>query len=128
MTDEQYNILKNAEPHFNSAKRERIYNAPRWLTEQVINIFEAVTGKTMPHKDLSCAICVLRIYQTVGKLYDEETENRKKSEIDIITKDEEQRGHNTERISEGPQSTGNNKKNKGNNKSNKKGQVKKENS
>ena len=68
-TDKQWELLKQASLHFENARRERVRNAPRWLTQQVIDIYEAATGKQMLHKDLSCAVCVLRVYQTVGKLY-----------------------------------------------------------
>lgn len=68
-TDKQWELLKPASLHFENARRERVRNAPRWLTQQVIDIYEAATGKQMLHKDLSCAVCVLRVYQTVGKLY-----------------------------------------------------------
>jgi len=82
-TEEQLEILKQATPHFESAKRGYVKNAPRYLTEQVINVYES-TGKTLASKDLSCAICVLRIYQIVGALYfkdlEEQMEEPKKTE------------------------------------------------
>lgn len=68
-TDKQWELLKQASLHFENARRERVRNAPRWLTQQVIDVYEAATGKKMLHKDLSCAVCVLRVYQTIGKLY-----------------------------------------------------------
>lgn len=68
-TEEQWKIIKQASPHYESARHEYIRNAPRWLTEQIINVYEAATGKTMMHKDLSCAVCVLNIYKQVGKTY-----------------------------------------------------------
>ena len=74
-TDEQFELLTKALPHFESARRERVRNAPRWLTEQTISIYEAATGKRMLHKNLSCAVCVLRVYQAVGKLYFDDLKN-----------------------------------------------------
>lgn len=68
-TDEQWNEIKKASPHFESARRDYIRNAPSWLTKSVVDIYEAATGKTMPQRDFTCAICVLRIYQTVGNAY-----------------------------------------------------------
>ena len=78
-TEEQLEILKQATPHFESAKRGYVKNAPRHLTEQIINVYES-TGKTLTSKDLSCAICVLRIYQRVGALYFKDIEELKQIE------------------------------------------------
>ena len=80
LTDEQWIAFKEASPHFKSSKQEYIRNAPRWLTEQVINIYESVTGNTILDKDLSCAHCVLRVYQIAGKLYFSELDRREKLE------------------------------------------------
>ena len=82
-TDEQLGILAQAHPHFETARRDYIRNAPRWLTEQVIGVYEAATGRTIASRDLGCAICVLRIYQTVGKTYFADIEERR------ITKEKE---------------------------------------
>lgn len=68
-SEEQWKIIKQASPHYESAKHEYIRNAPRWLTQQVIDVYEAATGKTVMHKDLSCAVCVLNIYKQIGKTY-----------------------------------------------------------
>lgn len=100
-TEDQWKLIKQASPHYESAKHEYIRNAPRWLTEQVINVYEAATGKTILHKDLSCAVCVLNIYKQIGKTYFDDLKNHQnnnftdlkereelKSEIQIETKDE----------------------------------------
>lgn len=89
-TEEQWKIIKQASPHYESARHEYIRNAPRWLTEQIIKVYEAATGKTMMHKDLSCAVCVLNIYKQVGKTYFADIKEREelKSEIQIETKDD----------------------------------------
>lgn len=79
-TDKQWELLKQASPHFENARRERVRNAPRWLTQQVIDVYESATGKHMFHKDLSCAVCVLRIYQTVGKLYFDDLKNHQNND------------------------------------------------
>lgn len=68
-TQEQWNVIKQASPHYLSAKKDYVRNAPRWLTQQVIDTYEAATGKTIPYKDLACAVCVLRVYQLIGKTY-----------------------------------------------------------
>ena len=75
-TEEQWRIIKQASPHYESAKHEYIRNAPRWLTEQVINVYESATGKTVMHKDLSCAVCVLNIYKQIGKTYFQDKRER----------------------------------------------------
>lgn len=80
LTDEQWEEFKKASPHFLSAKNEYIRNAPRWLTESVINIYESATGKIILNKDLSCATCVLNIYKVAGKLYFSELSRREKLE------------------------------------------------
>lgn len=89
LTDEQWEEFKKASPHFKSAKQEYIRNAPRWLTESVINIYESATGNTIMSKDINCAHCVLRIYQTAGKLYFSELSRREKLEEEkknVVTK------------------------------------------
>ena len=68
-TDEQWEIIKKASPHYITVKREFIRNAPRWLTEQIIMTYENATGKIILNKDLSCAACILHIYQQIGKTY-----------------------------------------------------------
>lgn len=77
LDEQQWNLLKQAAPHFETARHEYLRNCPRWLSEQVINVYESATGKTILHKNLSCAVCVLRIFQTVGKLYFYNLEVRK---------------------------------------------------
>lgn len=81
-TEEQWKLIKQASPHYETARHEYIRNAPRWLTEQIINVYEAATGKTVMHKDLSCAVCVLNIYKQVGKTYFADLEERKKLELE----------------------------------------------
>jgi hypothetical protein len=82
LNEQQWNLLKQAAPHFETARHEYLRNCPRWLSEQVINVYEAATGKTILHKDLSCAVCVLRIFQTVSKLYFYNLEERNKLELE----------------------------------------------
>lgn len=73
----QLERLQLAEPHFENAKRDRVRNAPRWLTQEIIDIYESATGKKILHKDISCAVCVLRVYQIVGKTYYSDLEELK---------------------------------------------------
>lgn len=81
-TEEQWRIIKQASPHYESARHEYIRNAPRLLTQQVIDVYEAATGKTVMHKDLSCAVCVLNIYKQIGKTYFSDLEERNKLELE----------------------------------------------
>lgn len=78
-TDEQWNEIKKASPHFESARRDYIRNAPRWLTETVVKTYEEATGKKILYKDFSCATCVLRIYQIVGNAYFTDLKEREAS-------------------------------------------------
>ena len=75
-TDEQYEILSQAKPHFETVKRDYIRNAPKWLTEQIINVYEIATKKTIMNKDMNCSICVMNIYKIIGKTYDADTKER----------------------------------------------------
>ena len=81
-TDEQWELIRQASPHYETARHDYIRNAPRWLTEQVIRVYEDATGRTIMSGDLNCAVCVLRVYQTVGKTYfadlDERIKNKEK--------------------------------------------------
>jgi hypothetical protein len=70
LNDEQWAVLKQAQPHFESVKKEYIRNAPRWLTEQIINVFETATGAIINNKNLNCSVCVLNIYKRISRLYD----------------------------------------------------------
>lgn len=81
-TNEQWDIIKKASPHYETARHEYIRNAPRQLTEQVMNVYEAATGKKIYSRDLSCAVCVLHIYQQVGKTYFADLEERNKLELE----------------------------------------------
>lgn len=78
--DEQWELIRMASPHFESARHEYIRNAPRWLTQQIIDVYEQATGRKIPNRDLGCAVCVLRIYQTIGRTYFEDLEHRKQKE------------------------------------------------
>lgn len=93
-SEEQWKLIKQASPHYETTRHEYIRNAPRWLTEQIINVYEAATGKTMMHKDLSCAVCVLNIYKQIGKTYFADLEERKKLESkDNDTRSEYKKGN-----------------------------------
>lgn len=86
----QFEIIKKASPHFETARRDYIRNAPRWLTEEIVSTYETATGKKVLSKDYGCAVCVLHIYQQIGKTYFADLKEREelKSEIQIDTKDD----------------------------------------
>lgn len=69
LTDDQWQRIKKASPHFETARRDYIRNCPRWITEQVISVYEEATGKTINRKNITCATCILRLFQNIGKLY-----------------------------------------------------------
>lgn len=81
-TNEQIKILDQAKPHFESSRRGYIRNVPRWLTQQVIDVYEVATGKTILHKDISCSVCVLRIYQIIGQAYFRDIEDKNSKMIE----------------------------------------------
>ena len=119
--EEQWQQIKQASPHFETARRDYIRNAPQWLTEQIISVYEDATGKTIMSKNLTCAVCVLHIYQTIGKTYfsdlDErnqikEKENKNNEPKQVEAKDGEPNGRSTA-------------KNQGRSKTHKKGMAKK---
>lgn len=85
-TEGQWNIIAQAAPHYESARHEVVRNAPRWMTDQVKMVYEAATGKRIPYADTTCAVCVLRIYQIIGKTYFEDLPNHQKSDVEIETK------------------------------------------
>ena len=67
--EEQWEVIKQASPHFRTARQDYIRNATRQMTQQIVDVYESATGKTIMSKDYKCAVCVLRIYQTIGKTY-----------------------------------------------------------
>lgn len=91
-TDEQWKIVKEAGPHFRTARQDYVRNAPMYLTQMLINIYESATGKTLANKDVTCAGCVLRIYQTVGKAYFSDLEERENLEKEKLEKEENKDG------------------------------------
>lgn len=85
--EEQWKIIANAEPHFNTARHDYIRNVPRQMTEQIVSVYEAATGRQIFTKDYSCAVCVLRIYQTIGNTYYKDLEERNKNNENNINQD-----------------------------------------
>lgn len=112
-TDEQWKIVKEAGPHFRTARQDYVRNAPMYLTQMLINIYESATGKTLANKDVTCAGCVLRVYQTVGKAYFSDLEERENLEKEKLEKEENKDERNIQEGNEKPKSR-NTKKKKGN--------------
>lgn len=89
-TEEQYRILQQATPHFESVKHEVIKNAPRWLTDIVADVLEEATGKKMT-RNFGCNSCVYSLYrQAAIKYFADEKEYKKidlalkKSRVDLV--------------------------------------------
>lgn len=87
--EQQWEVIKEASPHFRTARQDYIRNVPRWLTQKIMDTYEEATGKTIMSKDLSCAVCVLRIYQTVGKTYFSDLAEREELEKNKIKENAE---------------------------------------
>lgn len=88
-TKEQMQQLYRAQIHFESVlKYSNIRNAPRYLTELIVGIYEEATGKTL-NKNYSCASCVMNIYKIIGKTYfaqlkEQEEVARLKEQIEVV--------------------------------------------
>lgn len=68
-TKEQYDALYEAQIHFITVRTSNcIKNAPRWLTDQVADVWEQRTGQTV-NRNWSCSSCVFNFYNMVGKYY-----------------------------------------------------------
>lgn len=104
----QWEIIKKASPHYETARHDYIRNAPRWLTEQVMNTYEAATGNHLSNRDINCAVCVLRIYQTIGKTFFADLKEREGQTTNIEIIDDDTRIENKK--GNGKSKTGNKKK------------------
>lgn len=76
-TDTQLELLKEAEPHFNTARKGFIRYASRDLSDKVADIYFEATGQKIP-KTWSCSICVLNLYRKVGYFYYKDLEEKQK--------------------------------------------------
>ncbi len=122
-TDEQWELIRQASPHYETARHDYIRNAPQWLTEQIMSVYEDATGKTIMSKNLTCAVCVLHIYQTVGKTYFADLDERNQIKEKELTKNvNESKKANTK---DGKPDGRGKAKNKGRSKADKKGLAKK---
>lgn len=88
-SNEQWEVIKQAGPHFRTARQDYIRNATRQMTEQIVDVYESATGKTIMSKDYKCAVCVLRIYQTIGKTYFSDLAEREELEKNKIEENAE---------------------------------------
>lgn len=87
--EQQWEVIKQAGPHFRTARQDYIRNATRQMTEQIVDVYESATGKTIMSKDYKCAVCVLRIYQTIGKTYFSDLAEREELEKNKIEENAE---------------------------------------
>lgn len=86
--DEQWAIIKEASPHYITSRQDYIRNVPRWLLEDIIEIYESATGKIILNKTPSCAVCVLNIIKTIAKTYFSDLEERDNLEKEKLEKEE----------------------------------------
>lgn len=77
-TDDQLEILKEAEPFFRTAKNGYVRYAPRDLSNKVADTYFQATGQVIP-KTWSCSICVLNLYRKVGYFYYKDLEEKEAS-------------------------------------------------
>lgn len=91
-TKEQIQALSEAELHFDSVcHHDYIRNAPRWLTQKIVEIYDNTVG-VKTNLNLSCSACVMRIYKAIGKKYYadkkllEENERREDNKKEDATK------------------------------------------
>lgn len=90
-TKEQYDALYEAQIHFITVRTSNcIKNAPRWLTDQVADVWEQRTGQTV-NRNWSCSSCVFNFYNMVGKYYlqdkalYEKEEQEKEEPVEVFT-------------------------------------------
>ena len=76
-TPEQLEKLKEAEPHFRTARDGYIRYAPRVLHTLVADTYYEATGQKIP-ANWSCSICVLNLYRKVGYYYFKDLEEIEK--------------------------------------------------
>lgn len=79
-TDTQLEILKEAEPHFRTAKSGFVRYASRDLSNKVADTYFQATGQIIP-KNWSCGICVLNLYRKVGWFYFKDLEELEKNKV-----------------------------------------------
>ncbi len=81
-TDEQFEALKIAEPHFETARNGYVKGVLRVITNKVADIYFEATGQKIP-KTWSCSICVLNLYRKVGAAYFKDKEEREQNQASI---------------------------------------------
>lgn len=68
-TKEEYDVLYEAQIHFINVRTNNcIKNCPRWLCDQVANVWENKTGEKV-QRNWSCNSCVFNFFNIVGKHY-----------------------------------------------------------
>ena len=78
-TKEQLEILKEAEPHFLTAKSGYVRYATRALHTLVADTYFQATGQRIP-ANWSCGTCVLNLYRKVGYFYFKDLEEIEKNQ------------------------------------------------
>lgn len=78
-TQAQLEKLKEAEPHFRTARDGFVRYAPRNLHTLVANTYYEATGQKIP-ANWTCSICVLNLYRKVGYFYFKDLEELEKNQ------------------------------------------------
>ena len=78
-TKEQLEILKEAEPHFLTAKSGYVRYATRALHTLVADTYFQATGQKIP-ANWSCGTCILNLYRKVGYFYFKDLEEIEKNQ------------------------------------------------
>lgn len=104
---EQIEQLSMFEKQFDGAVyHERLRNAQRWMTEQIVALYESVTNNKLSH-NYSCASCLMNIYRHVGTIYFNDKaayEDMEKSAVVSIEEDDEEKNIEEEKNVKGKKS------------------------
>lgn len=91
-TKEEYDALYEAQIHFINVRTNNcIKNCPRWLCDQVANVWENKTGEKV-QRNWSCNSCVFNFFNIVGKhymadmkLYEKEEKEKEEEKVEVFT-------------------------------------------
>lgn len=76
MTDEQFNILAQYEPNYESALKANYTRYPgREAVDLMFRTYREITGSRI-NINRACSVCLLNLVKNVGRLYFKEKERR----------------------------------------------------
>lgn len=82
-TDEQFEMLKDYEPYFQTAVRSNwARGVPSTMLDSLRRIFETVTGKPYPMR-MSCGVCQLNLLKDAGTLYFRDKDERQAAALSV---------------------------------------------